>query len=447
MPETGIPGRSPGPETERHDHPRTLLILAHARSPPRPLGAQQPTQQAGPLPINQDARQVAQRAGRAHGAPGPLRLLRLAAGRARTARSCWPAATGWRTARTTCPSPRRRCSTSAPSPSSSPPPPSCELEMEGKLSVNDPVSPLVPQRPRRQAGDDAAPPADALVRAARRVRRRLRGGGARLAGGRDPRDRSCSGRRGRATDYSNAGYSLLGMVVEKASGMPYEQYLRAEAVGARGDDAHRLPRRAVAPGRAGGGLPRGGQRWGTSTEQRWAADGPWWNLRGNGGVLSNVADLFRWHQALEGDAILSAEAKREAVDAARARGRGGELALRLRLGDRTHRARHQADRAQRRQRHLLRRLPPLRGRGRGDAGDVQHHRRRRPPPGSCSRVARTIFGGGEVAAPPAAVPAATRRAPRRRRARTRFPPAARWRWRRTASGFACGRRGRRRTRC
>jgi hypothetical protein len=46
-------------------------------------------------------------------------------------------------------------------------------------------------------------------------------------------------------------------------------------------------------------------------EQNWAPDGPWWNLRGNGGVLSTVGDLFRWNRALAGDAILSAEAKRK----------------------------------------------------------------------------------------------------------------------------------------
>ena len=63
------------------------------------------------------------------------------------------------------------------------------------------------------------------------------------------------------------------------------------------------------PGELAVGYAAGGRRDGTPVEQGWAPDGPWWNLRGNGGVLSTVGDLFRWHQALEGDAVLSAEAK------------------------------------------------------------------------------------------------------------------------------------------
>jgi CubicO group peptidase (beta-lactamase class C family) len=31
----------------------------------------------------------------------------------------------------------------------------------------------------------------------------------------------------------------------------------------------------------------------------------YWNLRGNGGLLSTVGDLYKWHQALLGDAVLS----------------------------------------------------------------------------------------------------------------------------------------------
>ncbi|HYR10935.1 MAG TPA: serine hydrolase domain-containing protein, partial [Longimicrobium sp.] len=111
-------------------------------------------------------------------------------------------------------------------------------------------------------------------------------------------------------DYSNSGYSLLAMVVEKASGVPYEQYLREKLWGPAG--MTRTGYRGVQwrPGELAVGY-RAGQRWGSPVDHLWAADGPYWNLRGNGGVLSSVSDLFRWHRALEGDAILSAEAKRK----------------------------------------------------------------------------------------------------------------------------------------
>jgi len=109
--------------------------------------------------------------------------------------------------------------------------------------------------------------------------------------------------------YSNAGYSLLAAVVEVASGKPFGEYLRNEVFRPAGmlhsgflPDA---PDRArLAHGYTGNG------DWGTSLDQPMAPDGPWWNLRGNGGVLTTTGDLFRWHVALLGTKVLSA-AERE----------------------------------------------------------------------------------------------------------------------------------------
>ncbi|HEX6252566.1 MAG TPA: serine hydrolase domain-containing protein [Gemmatimonadaceae bacterium] len=109
-------------------------------------------------------------------------------------------------------------------------------------------------------------------------------------------------------EYSNAGYTLLAAIVEKASGIPYEQYLREKVLlpagltrtGYRGVDWR--------PGELAVGY-RGAERWGSPTDHLWAPDGPYWNLRGNGGILSSLPQLFKWHQALEGDQVLSAEAK------------------------------------------------------------------------------------------------------------------------------------------
>lgn len=46
-----------------------------------------------------------------------------------------------------------------------------------------------------------------------------------------------------------------------------------------------------------------------TNEQPWADDGPGWNLRANGGLLSTMPDLLRWDEALRGDEILDASAK------------------------------------------------------------------------------------------------------------------------------------------
>jgi hypothetical protein len=54
---------------------------------------------------------------------------------------------------------------------------------------------------------------------------------------------------------------------------------------------------------------RGERDWGTLRDHPWAEDGPYWNLRANGGILSTVGDLYKWHVALQGETILDAAAK------------------------------------------------------------------------------------------------------------------------------------------
>ncbi|RPH34992.1 hypothetical protein EHM92_07030, partial [bacterium] len=49
--------------------------------------------------------------------------------------------------------------------------------------------------------------------------------------------------------------------------------------------------------------------WGKPTEKQWAMDGPFWHLKGNGGILSTAEDMFRWHQALLTDRILPDDAR------------------------------------------------------------------------------------------------------------------------------------------
>jgi CubicO group peptidase (beta-lactamase class C family) len=113
---------------------------------------------------------------------------------------------------------------------------------------------------------------------------------------------------GKGHRYANSGFSMLAAVVEQASGQPYEAYLREQLWLPSGmqHTGYRLPNwptDTIAHGY------RGEMDWGTPLDKHWAEDGPYWNLRGNGGVLSTVWDLYRWHQALVGDTILSAEAK------------------------------------------------------------------------------------------------------------------------------------------
>jgi CubicO group peptidase (beta-lactamase class C family) len=103
--------------------------------------------------------------------------------------------------------------------------------------------------------------------------------------------------------YSNVGYSLLGAVVEISSGRSYETFLQEALLGPAGvrETGYRLG--TWAPGRIAAAY-WGTERWGTPLERPWAPDGPSWNLRANGGILSTVDDLYRWHLALEAGRVL-----------------------------------------------------------------------------------------------------------------------------------------------
>lgn len=49
----------------------------------------------------------------------------------------------------------------------------------------------------------------------------------------------------------------------------------------------------------------------TPLDHTWSEQGPYWNLLGNGGILSTAEDMFKWYQALQGNAIFSSEAKKK----------------------------------------------------------------------------------------------------------------------------------------
>jgi CubicO group peptidase (beta-lactamase class C family) len=116
---------------------------------------------------------------------------------------------------------------------------------------------------------------------------------------------------GRAYHYSNVGYSLLAVIVERASGVGYERFLRRHLFRPAGmwHTGYVLPhwgRRQVAVE-----YDRRGHPQGTPLQHPWAKGGPYWNLRGNGGIVSTARDMLRWDRALSGGKILSPAAKRE----------------------------------------------------------------------------------------------------------------------------------------
>lgn len=109
--------------------------------------------------------------------------------------------------------------------------------------------------------------------------------------------------------YSNIGYSLLALIIEKVSSQTYEQYLyenlwKPSHMETTGYSRPRFDTALIAVG-----YNRNGNRWGKPTDKEWGADAPYWHLKGNGGILSTSEDLYRWYTALLSDDILSSDAK------------------------------------------------------------------------------------------------------------------------------------------
>jgi CubicO group peptidase (beta-lactamase class C family) len=114
---------------------------------------------------------------------------------------------------------------------------------------------------------------------------------------------------GERYDYSNAGYNLAAAIIEKVSGQSYQQFLyenlfkpagmtstlfQAGRFAIPGADKKTVAR--LYAGMRDNGLPLGRDNFA-------------WFFTGPGGILTTTGDFFKWHQALNGDKALSAEAK------------------------------------------------------------------------------------------------------------------------------------------
>lgn len=112
---------------------------------------------------------------------------------------------------------------------------------------------------------------------------------------------------GEAYEYSNVGFALAAAIVEVVTGGSYDAYLQ-RILGEIGIEhtGYRLDEGVFAHGY------NGDEDLGRPFDRPWAEDGPYWHLRGNGGLLSTVDDLYALHQALEAGELLS-EASFEAM--------------------------------------------------------------------------------------------------------------------------------------
>jgi len=103
--------------------------------------------------------------------------------------------------------------------------------------------------------------------------------------------------------YSNVGYSIATAIAEIVSGQSYEAALKKHILkpALLNETGYRLPdwsNHTLAIG----------YRYGERLDEMntWADDGPYWHLRGNGGLLTTAGNLLKWHDVLSGDSVLTA---------------------------------------------------------------------------------------------------------------------------------------------
>ncbi len=110
---------------------------------------------------------------------------------------------------------------------------------------------------------------------------------------------------GSAFRYSNTGYAMLALIVERVSGEPFARFLHDRVfapLGMSGTVAYEkgistVPNRAYGYSRRGDGYVR--------TDQS-----PTSAVLGDGGIYTSVSDLVKWDHALESHALVSAEARK-----------------------------------------------------------------------------------------------------------------------------------------
>lgn len=106
--------------------------------------------------------------------------------------------------------------------------------------------------------------------------------------------------------YSNDGYGVLGAIIERVSGQPYEQFLRErlfEPAGMGRTGYTFPPDLATAAARGYGEREFLGNLNPTFRN----ASGPAWCNRASGGLLSTTRDMQRWMQALRAGRVLPAD--------------------------------------------------------------------------------------------------------------------------------------------
>jgi CubicO group peptidase (beta-lactamase class C family) len=104
--------------------------------------------------------------------------------------------------------------------------------------------------------------------------------------------------------YTNVGFSILGIIIEKVSGLDYEQYVKTnlfEPLGIKNIGYH-FP---IAPGDTIAVGYQNGLKWGTHQQHfEQAGGGPFWNLKANGGLEVSLDEMYLWVNSFTNHTVL-----------------------------------------------------------------------------------------------------------------------------------------------
>ncbi len=109
--------------------------------------------------------------------------------------------------------------------------------------------------------------------------------------------------------YSNSGFTLLAVIVEKVSGQPFKTYLKKnifEPAGMLSTGFYRNPSWMEENDVHGYNARKLGKE---NSPLTWPEIT--WALLGNGGLVSSAENLFKFHQAMQGNTILSQKTKKK----------------------------------------------------------------------------------------------------------------------------------------
>ena len=108
---------------------------------------------------------------------------------------------------------------------------------------------------------------------------------------------------GERFNYSNIGYSLLGLIIERTSGMDYESFLNSQIF----QPSNMYHTGYIIPDWQQDEVANGyfnGVENNKPNEENWSDNGPYLNLKANGGILTRASDMLLWSQSIMSYTVL-----------------------------------------------------------------------------------------------------------------------------------------------